>query len=191
MGWYDPTPWSALVDAFKLAVDTTNSTEGIAVVPFEGDVNPAPFGMQFATLPVRNNAKTYIDGISPGGSTSIGDGMGGGAAQRTGSPTGNARCRYVLLSDGEENTPDYWADVVADVQATGCPVMAIAFGPGANETLMQQIASDTGGSYYYNDIYVGTTHAASAFSAADMVLDLGSTYQYAQARGERQRLLTE
>lgn len=191
MGWYDPTPWSALVDAFKLAVDTTNSTEGIAVVPFAGDVSPAPFDMQFATLPVRTAAKTYVDGISPGGSTSIGDGMGEGAAQRTGSPTGNARCRYVLLSDGEENTPDYWADVAANVQATGCPVMAIAFGPGANETLMQQIASDTGGSYYYNDIYVGTTHAASAFSAADMVLDLGSTYQYAQARGERQRLLTE
>lgn len=191
MGWYDPTPWSALVDAFKLAVDTTNSSEGIAVVAFESNVNPAPFGMQFATLPVRNNAKTYIDGISPGGGTSIGDGMGEGAAQRTGSPTGNTRCRYVLLSDGEQNQPDYWADVVANVQATGCPVMAIAFGPGANETLMQQIATDTGGSYYYNDVYVGAARAASAFSAADMVLDLGSTYQHAQARGERQRLLTE
>lgn len=191
MGWYSPTPWSALVDAFKLAVDTTNSSEGIAVVPFESNVNTAPFGMQFATLPVRNNAKTYIDGISPGGGTSIGDGMGEGAAQRTGSPTGNSRCRYVLLSDGAENQPDYWADVVASVQATGCPVMAIAFGPGANETLMQQIATDTGGSYYYNDVFLGATRAAAGFTAADMVLDLGSTYQHAQARGERQRLLTE
>jgi len=191
MGWYDPTPWSALVDAFKLAVDTTNSSEGIAVVPFESDVNPAPFDMQFATLPVRTAAKTYIDGIAPGGGTSIGDGMEEGADQRTSSPTDNARCRYVLLSDGDENMPKYWADVTAAVQATGCPVMTIAFGPGANETLMQQIASDTGGSYYYNDVYVATTHAASAFSPSDMVLDLGSTYQYAQSRGERQRLLTE
>jgi hypothetical protein len=195
MGWYDPTPWEALVDAFKLAVDTTNSTEGIAVVAFNSDVSPAPFGMQFATLPVRTNAKTYIDGITPGGGTSIGDGMGEGAAQRVGSPTGNARCRYVLLSDGEENQPDYWADVVGAVQATGCPVMAIAFGPGANETLMQQIATDTGGSYYYNDVYMGTTAGAAtvapSFTAADMVLELGSTYQFAQARGDRQRLLTE
>ena len=191
MGWYDPTPWEALVDAFKLAVDTTNSSEGIAVVPFESNVNPAPFAMQFATLPVRNNAKTYIDGITPSGGTSIGDGMAGGVAQRTGSPTGNSRCRYVLLSDGEENSPLYWADVKASVQATGCPVMAIAFGPGANETLMQQIASDTGGAYYYNDVYIGTSLSAVDFTAADMVLDLGSTYQFAQVRGERERLLTE
>jgi hypothetical protein len=191
MGWYDPTPWSALVDAFKLAVDTTNSTEGIAVVPFESDVDPTPFPMQFATLPVRGNAKTYIDGISPGGGTSIGDGMAEAAAQRTSSPTGNTRCRYVLLSDGDQNQPEYWADVVGDVQATGCPVMAIAFGPGANETLMQQIASDTGGSYYYNDVYMGAALAASSFTPADMFLDLGSTYQHAQALGERERLLTE
>jgi len=191
MGWYDPTPWEALVDAVKLAVDTTNSSEGIAVVPFASDANPTPFNMQFATLPVRNNAKTYIDGLTTGGGTSIGDGMAGGVAQRTGSPTGNARCRYVLLSDGEENMPDSWADVVASVQATGCPVMAIAFGPGANETLMQQIASDTGGSYYYNDIYEGALNALSSVAPADMMLDLGSTYQYAQGYGERQRLLTE
>ncbi len=191
MGWYNPTPWEALVDAVKLAVDTTNSSEGIAVVPFASDANPSPFNMQFATLPQRTAAKTYIDGLTTGGGTSIGDGMAGGVSQRTGSPTGNARCRYVLLSDGEENMPLYWADVVASVQATGCPVMAIAFGPGANETLMQQIASDTGGSYYYNDVYDGTTNALSSLTSADMVLDLGSTYQYAQAYGERQRLLTE
>jgi hypothetical protein len=191
MGWYDPTPWEALVDAFDLAVDTTNSTEGIAVVPFESDVDPTPFGMQFATLPVRTAAKTYIDGITPDGGTSIGDGMGEGANQITSSPTGNTRCRIVLLSDGEENQSDYWADVASAVQATGCPVMTIAFGPGANETLMQQIAADTGGSYYYNDVFVGTSRAGASLSAADMVLDLGSTYQFAQARGERQRLLTE
>ena len=179
------------MDAFKLAVDTTNSSEGIAVVPFESNVNPASFGMQFATLPQRNAAKTYIDGISPGGGTSIGDGMSEGAAQRTGSPTSNARCRYVLLSDGAENQPAYWTDVVTTVQATGCPVMAIAFGPGANETLMQQIATDTGGSYYYNDVFLGSPRTAAGFTASDMVLDLGSTYQHAQALGERQRLLTE
>lgn len=191
MGWYSPTPWSALVDAINLAIDTTNSSEGLAIVPFNSNVSPAPFDMDFATLGVRNNAKTYVDGISPSGGTSIGDGMGEGAAQITGSPTLNSRCRYILLSDGEENSPDYWADVRADVQATGCPVLAIAFGPGANETLMQQIASETGGAYYYNDVYVGTGPVRAAISPADMVLDLGSTYQYAQAFGERDRLLTE
>ncbi|MCP4537962.1 MAG: VWA domain-containing protein [Chloroflexi bacterium] len=194
MGWYTEPPIEAARDAAKLFIDIMNSSEGVAVVPFNHDVSPAAFGMQFATLPVRTSAKAYVDALTATGGTSIGDGMDEAEGQMVASPTGNSRCRYILLSDGQENQPLYWADVMADVVATGCPVMSIALGPGADETLLQQISQQTGGQYYYNDVYAGTSHALTApdaFAASDMFLDLDSTYEYAQAWGRRQRFLAE
>jgi len=72
-------------------------------------------------------------------------------------------------------------------------VMSIAFGPGADETLMQTIASATGGLSFYNDVSVSTNLlAANAFTPEDMHLDLADTYLYNQELGEeRDRLLSE
>jgi hypothetical protein len=94
-----------------------------------------------------------------------------------------------------ENSERKWdsgtSPVKSDVVATGCPVTSIAFGPASNETLMQTIASDTGGSSFYNDVYVSSS-AADAGSAANMNLALAGTYEYAQAGREgRQRILQE
>ena len=127
------------------------------------------------------------------GWTSIGDGLDEALNQLASSPTENSLCSFVLLSDGMENSSLYWADVSGAVIASGCPVTAIAFGPESDETLMQQIATDTGGLYFYNDVYVSTlSESATATTAADMALDLGSTYEYAEGKAEgRQRLLAE
>jgi hypothetical protein len=167
------------------------------VVPFDHDVNPAPFPLTEVTAApnVRQNAKNYIDTLAPGGATSIGDGMATAVTQRTGSTTGNPLCSFVLLSDGMENSPQFWADVQASVVGTGCPVTSIAFGAASDETLMQNIATATGGIFFYNDVYTGAAMAADAdagdatMAAADTFLDLGNTYEYAQAQGEgRQRI---
>ena len=61
-------------------------------------------------------------------------------------------CSFVLLSDGQENTPPGWVTVQADVIDNGCPIHAIALGPLADEPLMQGIAGSLpGGSFDYAD----------------------------------------
>ncbi len=177
-------------DAANLYVDITRDNDGLAVVPYTTNVDPSPFPMQAVNQPVRDSAKAYVSSLSPSFTTSIGDGLLEAANQRASSPTGNPRCSFVLLSDGMENTAEFWVDVRGDVQATGCPVTAIAFGPASNETLMQEIAAATGGPFFYNDVFVSDLLFAS--TPDDVALDLGSTYEYAQARGEgRQRLIAE
>ena len=193
MGVGDPTRLDAAKDAASFYVDVTRVGDGLAVVPYKDYVDPAPFNMQSVNSTVRADAKIFINGLTDDGWTSIGSGLDEAINQLAISPTENSLCSFVLLSDGMENTPPYWADVSGDVIASGCPVTAIAFGPESDETLMQQIATDTGGLYFYNDVYVSTlSESATATTAADMALDLGSTYEYAEGKAEgRQRLLAE
>jgi hypothetical protein len=126
----------------------------------------------------------------PNGSTSIGDGLNEAVEQRLSSPTGNPRCSFVLLSDGMENTAQYWADVEGDVVATGCPVTTLAFGPTANETLLQTIATATGGLPFYNDVSPSSKQLQAMITPDEMALGLADTYEYIQARAAgRQRLV--
>jgi hypothetical protein len=193
----------AAKDAADLYVDITRTGDGISIVPYHHDVSPSPLPMQSVNTTVRTNAKNYINnwsdpgGIFPDGATSIGDGLYEASMQYGSSPTGNPLCSFVLLSDGMENSERKWDSglnpVKPDVLATGCPVTTIAFGPASNETLMQTIATDTGGSSYYNDVYVSASvNSINATSPATMTLNLANTYEYIQGREEgRQRVLLE
>ena len=185
----------AAQEAANFYVDVTRDDDGLAVVPYNEDVDPAPFELVVVTGTVRADAETYIDDLTDGGWTSIGDGLLEAVDQRGSSPTGNPRCSFVLLSDGMENADARWSDVITDVVDTGCPVTAIAFGPESDETLMQDIATETGGAFFYNDVYVSTAVSAmapGALTPAQMALALDDVYEYAEALGEgRQRLLQE
>ena len=58
-------------------------------------------------------------------------------------------CVIVLLSDGYENTLEFWADVENQVTDNECFMEVIGLGPTANEALLQQIAaSSLGGGFY-------------------------------------------
>lgn len=88
----------------------------------------------------RQNLEASIAGETPGGSTSIGDGLFRAAQEHDASGIDENVCTFVLLSDGYENAEAYWADVEDDVVDNGCALDAIAFGPEANEELLQLIA---------------------------------------------------
>lgn len=192
MGLGTPSRLSAAQDAATFYVDVSRDGDGLTVVPYETDVNPPAFAIDEVDDGLRIAARAYINGLYPGDNTSIGDGMAEALNQLESSTTGNTLCSFVLLSDGMENEPLYWADVRDDIIASGCPVTTIAFGPESNETLMQTIASETGGLFFYNDVYVSSSLEGITTIPADMALDLGNTYEYAQAFAEdRQRLLAE
>jgi hypothetical protein len=188
MGWDAKLP--AAQNAADLFIDASNSSEGLGLVSYNHDVVDT-LGVQFATLPHRNAAKAQVNSYAAIGATSIGDGLNEAINLLGGSPTGNARCQFTLLSDGMENSSLFWTDVEAAVIGTGCPVMAIAFGQASNETLMQEIATDTGGASYYNDVFVSALNQAGG-SLADTDLDLGNTYLYALCESQGcERLLSE
>jgi hypothetical protein len=82
--------------------------------------------------------------------TSIGDGLRAALDDYNSNGNPDNLCSIVLMSDGHENEPEYWADVKDDLIAAGCPVHTISFGPGANEVLMQEISGAvSGGSHDY------------------------------------------
>ena len=195
MGVGDPQRLLAAKDAAAFFVDVTRDNDGLAVVAYNQDVSPAPYDIRSVTDAVRVAAKTYINALTASGMTSIGDGLREAVNQIKNSETGNEICSLVLLSDGMENSAAFWSEVRTEVLDSGCPVTSIAFGPETDETLMQQIASETGGLYFYNDVYVSTsspTSLAPEAIPADMALDLGNTYEYAESLSEfRQRLLAE
>ena len=93
----------AAQDAANFYVDVTRDEDGLAVGPYNGNVDPVPFDLEVVTGTVRDDAKTFINGLTAGGMTSIGDGLKEAVRQRDSSETGNPRCSFVLLSDGMEN----------------------------------------------------------------------------------------
>jgi hypothetical protein len=188
MGWDAKLP--AAQNAANLFIDASNSSEGLGLVSYDHNVVDT-LGVQFATLPHRNAAHTQVNSYVPLGATSIGDGLDEAITLLGGSPTGNARCQFTLLSDGMENSPLSWSDVEVAVIGTGCPVMTIAFGQASNETLMQEIATDTGGASYYNDVFVSALNGAGG-SLANTDLELGNTYLYALCESQNcERILSE
>lgn len=187
MGW--DGKMQAAQDAANLFIDASNSTDGLGLTSYNHNLDGS-LGIQFATLPHRTAAHTEVNGYIASGATSIGDGLNEAVNLLAASPTGNARCQFTLLSDGMENSALYWADVEAAVVGTGCPVMTIAFGLDSNELLMQDIAGDTGGVAYYNDVYVSAAEGGGELD--DTELDLGSSYLHALCEAQNcERILSE
>jgi len=99
------------------------------------------------------NAKTWakdaIDSLYSRDMTSIGGGL--QRAQEQLSTRGNANHPWaiVLLSDGLENRTPYVIDVLPTIKASKTVVHTIGLGSDADEALMLDIASQTGGTYNF------------------------------------------
>jgi Mg-chelatase subunit ChlD len=186
--------------ALNLFKDAANNSEGLAAVGYNHDLSPLPVvDMAFGTLLQKNAVEAYITGMTASGGTSIGDGLDEAADQCDTSPTGNPECLMILASDGQENSSLFVSDVIANVIAAG-KVLALSIGPGANETLMQDIAMQTGGLAYYVDTNTSSLAAtnglrspdAPTYTVDDMALAFGRTYLTMQGVGEaRQEYLNE
>lgn len=98
---------------------------------------------------VLNQAKTAIAGITLSGSTAIGQGLQTAGQQLAGA--GTAKKAIILLSDGEENVSPY-AQTVLDNGGVSADtiVYTIGLGSGADAALMQSIAQQRRGQYYFS-----------------------------------------
>ncbi len=196
--------------AAALYVDSARSTDQTGVVSFTGDTvetNTDATRLYPLTLMsvagARSAAKTAIDSIVSDGWTSIGDGLEVGDTELMsvrGRPVPPTERWIVLLSDGMENEAKYWADVRSTLQTHKIKVNAIALGPTTDQPLLQSIAADTGGLYYYVDpppataAAVGPGQAAMRAPAAGLpplLVQLGNAYALAAERVQNHERIRE
>lgn len=98
---------------------------------------------------VLNQAKTAIAGITSSGSTAIGQGLQLAGTQLAGA--GTAKKAIILLSDGEENVTPYAQTVLNNGGVSADTIVyTIGLGSGADAALMQSIAQQRGGQYFFS-----------------------------------------
>ncbi|MFN7921777.1 MAG: VWA domain-containing protein [Bryobacteraceae bacterium] len=124
--------------AAKQLVDQLGSSDAVAVYSFGSTVT-----VQQAFTTDKTAAKTAIDAIVGGGSTLLYQAI-IDASNALSSRAG--RRAIVLMTDGENTgTSPSEADAIAAAKTAQTPVFTVGFGSGINQTVLQKIATDTGG----------------------------------------------
>jgi hypothetical protein len=175
----------AAKNAARLYTDATEDNNMLGLVSFNGDLTEPnedatlDYDLTTVNSTVRSDIKTAINGLVASGFTSIGDGlyMALGRLDALGDPAHT--CAMTLLSDGMENEARFWADIQTDVVDSDCVVDTVALGPDTDEVLLQEIASLTGGSYYYVPDENFLARGPNQLSG-DWRNELSSTYEFIQ-----------
>ena len=165
------TKIEAAKNAGSLFVDAASEDDQLGAVKFSGDTietnGDATTIHQLQTVSgQRTNAKNQIAALTTQNMTSIGDGLTKGLSELSLRGTPEGEDHIILLSDGMENEAEFWATVKTTITSsgTGTTVHSIALGPEADQALMQEIATTTGGDYLYVDLS-GASSSSSASGA--------------------------
>ena len=141
--------------AAKLAVDRLGPRDTLSIVEYDDQIT-----LMWPAKRVGNTSevKAMIDRLDPRGSTNLTGGMMRGVEEAKNALNGPARAdgtitRVILMSDGLANTgvtdPHEIARLVRDAKHDGIRVSAMGLGRDYDEDLMQNIAENGGGRYYY------------------------------------------
>ncbi|MEE3239357.1 MAG: VWA domain-containing protein [Pseudomonadota bacterium] len=163
------TKMDAARNAASIMADAAGSSSQIGSISFGGDNNEPDYTSPFSDASLdsflkpandahRLDVKSAIMGIpdpAPSVMTSIGDGLDQARQEFIVRGSTVGKDIITLLSDGMENEDLYVADVLPALLSQDIEVHSIALGPHADQPLLQDIATQTGGSFYYVD--VGTT----------------------------------
>ena len=149
--------------AASIMVNAAPNGDKVGLVAFHGFSSFIPYDDADLLYPLTALDYSYdyrteiirsINGIGLGAGTSIGDGLGKAQLELDAHAYADLPKVITLLSDGEENTPLYWADVKDDIIAKKTKIHAVALGDEGNAK-MASIAQETGGEYYYVPIDPG------------------------------------
>jgi len=141
----------AAQNAASAFVDFLNDGEWVGVASFANSAS-TDYSLHEITAgsTVRSDAITTINGLTASGSTALGQGVQQGYSLLSGAAHSDHDWSLVLLSDGWENVPPYWADVAGGV--TDAVVHTVALGEDADTALLQSIAAAKHGNYFYVDV---------------------------------------
>ncbi len=139
-------PDNLRIDAARLFVDLAADNDQLAIVDFDHEAKVLePLSV------VANNRtalKSAIDRVDSSGETNIGGGMLAAFDQLAERGVPGHGKATVLLTDGVHNTGTDPTEVIPLYVEQGWPVYTVALTDFADEALMKEIASSTGGRYY-------------------------------------------
>ncbi|HRW04835.1 MAG TPA: VWA domain-containing protein [Caldilineaceae bacterium] len=142
------------IDAAKNAgnafVDMLNDNDWVGVASFATTASTDYTLHEITGQPIRNAANAAINALVADGTTALGQGVQQGYGLLTAAAHTDHDWTMVLLSDGMENEPPYWADVAPGI--TDVVMHTVALGEDANRTLLQSIAGAKDGNFFYVDI---------------------------------------
>lgn len=133
------------VRAAEVAVDNLNDSDYVGVLTFDDKYE---WQVELRLADDKAAIKDEIKQISDGGGTTIKPALQEAVRVLAGS---EASVRHiVLLTDGMGET-DNFADVISDCTDSGITLSTVAVGDGSDTRLLQRLANNCGGRYYYSD----------------------------------------
>ncbi|WP_054864416.1 vWA domain-containing protein [Methanosarcina barkeri] len=143
------TPISNAKNAASLFVDYMEPDDMAGVVSFS---TSARYDHHLTTLTNDNKSsiKDKIGKISASGNTAIGSGLRYGLNDLLAYGDSSTPQAIVLLSDGLQNSGEHPNKVIPDITDNKIKVYTVGLGSNADEGLLGDIATKTGGKYYYS-----------------------------------------
>lgn len=141
--------------AAKLAVDRLGNRDTLSIVEYDDQITVMWPARRVGNL---SEVKAMIDNLEPRGSTNLAGGMMRGVDEAQGALDGPASrdgtiTRVILMSDGLANQgvtdPQEISRLVRGAKHDGIRISSMGLGRDYDEDLMQAIAENGGGRYYY------------------------------------------
>ncbi len=134
------------IKAATVAVDNLRETDYVGVLTFDSEFT---WQVELVQASDRQTIKDKIKTISEGGGTTIKPAL--AEAYRAISASEASVKHVVLLTDGMGETTDY-SDIIKNYTQGGVTLSTVAVGDGSDTQLLERLANNCGGRYYYSDI---------------------------------------
>lgn len=157
------------VTAAKMAVDQMRDTDYVGVVTFDDSYS---WVVKPTSAADKEEIKAQIETIAEGGGTTIGPAL---RAALEGAEECEADIRHViLLTDGQGESRNYNPITEAYTNAD-VTLSTVAVGEGADARLLERLAKNCGGRYYYSDLAtdIPKIFAREVFLSGDTYLQNG------------------
>jgi calcium-activated chloride channel regulator 4 len=137
--------------AAKLLVDLAEIDQAtIGVIKFDHNVAVVQPLTAIDSQATKDAIKAKIDTIQPGGLTAIGDAAQKALDDLLAFGTEDTNRVVYLLTNGQSNTGTNPLSVIPAYQSAQIPLFTFGYGSNANASVLQQMAQDTGGKYYFS-----------------------------------------
>lgn len=158
------------IKAATVAVDNLRDSDFVGVLTFDDEYE---WQVELTEADDRPAIKERIKGIRDGGGTTIKPAL--QEAFRVLSKSDASVKHVVLLTDGMGETTDF-SDVVENYSGSGITLSTVAVGDGSDTKLLERLAEDCGGRYYYSDTStdIPRIFAQEVFLGGDSYLQNGT-----------------